>query len=329
MTSHETLSPGKVRGLSTASNVKGVFTVLAVDHRDSLRVVLNPEEPESVAAEELTHVKLQLIEALGSLASAVMLDPEYSVAQAVVNRVLPGETGFLAAVEGQGYLGDPHARRNTLLEGWSVEKAKRVGASGVKLLVLYRPDAGEVTELQDALISSVVADCARHDIPLFLEPVGYPIEPGQSTDAEEFAAQRRAIVVDSVERLSALGPDVLKVQFPVDTRYESNREAWADACAELDEAASVPWALLSGGDPYELFKEQVQVACEAGASGFMVGRALWSDFVTASAAERYAILEETVIPRFKELSRIASTHGHDWLRGRPVPHIGANWYADY
>ena len=38
---------------------------------------------------------------------------------------------------------------------------------------------------------------------------------------------------------------------------------------------AVPWVLLSGGVPFETFFRQTQVACEAGASGVMVGRAVW------------------------------------------------------
>lgn len=323
------LSAGKVRGLSASSTREGIFRILAVDHRDSLRVVLDPDEPDSVEPGALTNTKLELIAALGSRASAVMLDPEYSIAQAIVSRALPGDVGFLAAIEEQGYLGDPNARQTTLLDGWSIEKAKRVGATGVKLLVLYRPDAGEVTDRQDALISSVVADCAQHDIPLFLEPLSYSTDPGLSTDSEAFAARRRSIVIGSVERLSALRPDVLKVQFPVDTRYESDRAEWAEACAELDDAAGVPWALLSGGDPYELFRDQVQVACEAGASGFMVGRALWGDYVTAPHDQKESLLNRQVVPRFEELCEIAAAFGRDWADSHTLTDVGDRWYVNY
>lgn len=323
------LSPGKIRGLAATSSPKGIFKVLAIDHRDSMRVFLDPVDPQSISASALTDVKLGLLRELGNEATAVMLEPEYSAAQAIVARSLPGNLGFLAAVEAQGYLGDPNARQTTLLEGWSVAKAKRLGASGIKLLVLYRPDAGAIAEAQDRVIEGVVADCAQHDIPLFLEPLAYSIEPGMSTDSAEFAAKRRSIVIETVRRLGALGPDILKVQFPVDTRFESGRKLWSEACAELNETAPVPWALLSGGDPYDLFVEQVRIACEAGASGFLVGRALWGEYVHVAADEQPRFMETVVRPRFEELSSIASTYGHDWAERYDFPAIDERWFSTY
>jgi tagatose 1,6-diphosphate aldolase len=324
-----TLSPGKIRGLAATSSPNGIFTILAIDHRDSMRVVLDPNDPHGLPATALTDVKLGLLRELGADATAVMLDPEYSAAQAISTRVLPGGVGFLAAIEAQGYLGDPRARQMSLLEDWGVAKAKRLGANGIKLLVLYRPDAGAVTEAQDLLIESVVVECAKHDIPLFLEPLAYAIEPGLSTDSVEFAAKRRGIVIETVRRLGALGPDVLKVQFPVDTRYETEQAVWAEACSELDQTSPVPWALLSGGDPYDLFKEQVRVACGAGASGFMVGRALWGEYIRALAVHQPRMMEDVVRPRFSELCSIASDCGHDWWNRHEMPVIDERWFATY
>jgi tagatose 1,6-diphosphate aldolase len=324
-----TLTPGKARGLAATSSSEGIFRVLALDHRDSMRVVMAPDDPGSISNEALTGVKLDLLRELACEATAVMLEPEYSIAQAIATRALPGSVGFLAAVEAQGYLGNPAARKTSLLKGWSVEKAKRVGANAVKLLVLYRPDAGAVTEEQDKLITQIVADCSRYDIPLFLEPLPYRLDGRASIDSPEFASVRRQIVIDSVKRLAALGPDVLKVAFPIATMYEQDRAVWADACAELDEAASMPWVLLSGGDPYELFRDQVEIACEAGASGFLAGRALWRDYVAAPPAHRSEVIEETVRPRFRELATIATEHGKDWVGRFEIGNAADRWYLTY
>lgn len=321
MTERGSLSPGKARGLATASTREGVFTILAIDHRDSLRVVLDPTDPDGVKPSAITALKLDLLRGLAKRASAVILEPEYSVAPAIATRLLPGSVGFLAAIEAQGYLGDPAATSTSLLEDWGVAKAKRVGASGIKLLVFYRPDCGKSTAAQERLIAEVVTDCARHDIPLFLEPL--------LRDRAGDTVDRRVLVIETVRRLGRLGPEILKVQFPLDTDAEDDRVAWRDACAELDDAAPVPWALLSGGGTFERFREQLAIACEAGASGFMAGRALWGDYVTAPPDKRAALMSSTLRPRLDELSAIARRDGRDWSSGHTLPQIDEQWYRTY
>lgn len=322
------LTPGKLRGLATTSSSGGVFTILAIDHRDAMRAVLQPVNPEGVDGRRLTDLKLWLLAALGDVASGILLDPEYSAAQAIVTRTLSGRTGFLTALEAQGYLGDSQSRQTALLAGWSVEKAKRLGASGIKLLVLYRPDS-PAAEAQDQMIAGVVADCADHDIALFLEPVAYAMGDEGTTATPQFAAKRRHIVVESARRLTALGPEVLKVQFPLDSRHSTDRLEWADACAELDAVTTVPWALLSGGDPYDTFRDQVLTACQAGASGFLVGRALWGDLAIAAQSKRVRLVSETVRPRFEELVAITARLGTDWGRRHSGPTVDTAWFRTY
>lgn len=307
----KTLTSGKIRGLTQASNDAGVFAIFAIDHRDSMRIIIDPQRPDRIAAQQMTDTKLEFVRAMAPSATAVLLDPEYSAIQAVDSRALTGDAALLCAIEAQGYLGDPNSRETTLLDGWSVGKIKRLGASGVKLLLLYRPGS-TIATTQEELVSEVVAACAAHDIPLFLEPVAYELDGTETPGTAQFGSDRRAIVCESARRLGALGPDVLKLQFPADTTAGIDRSECEDACAELDEASPVPWTLLSGGDPIDSFVEQVRIACEAGASGFLVGRTLWADAVRARGADRQALIDSFVRPRFTELADIASDAGTDW-----------------
>ena len=323
------LTPGKIRGLATASSATGTFKILAADHRDSMRVLIDPESPESVPSQTLTDIKMSLLQQVAHHATAVMLDPVYSAAQAIISRSLPGDVGYLCALEAQGYAGEATARETTLLNGWSVEKAKRIGASAIKLLVYYHPDAGEATEIQEETIRGVVADCARYDMPLFLEPLYYSPDPDLPITSEAFRSKRQAIVTETVRRLGALQPDVLKIQFPLDVVLHPDQAAWVDACTQLDEVAPVPWAILSGGDPYDLFKAQVEVACQAGCSGFMVGRALWREVIHAAPNERDTVAREVALPRFQELAAIVDVYGHDWARKHNFAAADDRWYQTY
>jgi tagatose 1,6-diphosphate aldolase len=80
---------GKIRGLSQCASPRGTFTCLALDHRQNLRRAINPQSPDSVPDSALTAFKLEVTAALGSEATAVLLDPEYSAAQAVTAGVIP------------------------------------------------------------------------------------------------------------------------------------------------------------------------------------------------------------------------------------------------
>ena len=323
------LSPGKVRALQTTSSANGTFQILAIDHRDSLRVLMNPDNPSQVSAQAITDLKMSIVRKIAPYATAVMLDPVYSAVQGIVTSALPGTVGFLCALEAQGYAGEPTARETQILNGWSVEKAKRLGASGIKLLVYYHPDAGEATDIQEQMIRGVVKDCARYDIPLFLEPLYYSPDPNISILAPEFTSQRRRIVTQTVRRLGALQPDILKIQFPIDVQSHPDKAEWVDACSEVNDISPVPWALLSGGDPFDSFKEQVEVACQAGASGYMVGRALWRELITVDLRDHQQIVDDVTLPRFQELKAMVDAYGHDWRDKHNMPTTDPTWYSTY
>lgn len=320
-----TSTTGRYRRLTTLSTAENVFTILAIDHRDSMRVVLSPGDPAGVPTSDIVDLKLDLLSGVGPLASGVMLDPEYGIAPAIHSGTLPGRIGFIAALEQQGYLGDPSIEMTALLPGWDVAKAQRSGASGLKLLVLYHPDGGEITDRQDALIQSVIADARAADIPLFLEPLPYAPPGSAPVDSTEFP--RFEVTIETARRLSAFGPDVLKVQFPVNPLHVVDVGRWRDACNELTAVCEVPWALLSGGGDYETFRAQLMVAAAQGASGFMVGRALWSEAIRREG--RSKVISDLVKPRFTELEAIARSTARPWSDVIDPPETPINWYQTY
>jgi tagatose 1,6-diphosphate aldolase len=251
------------------------------------------------------------------------------MAQAIAQQALPAKTAFLSAIEEQGYLGDPYGRQTSILEGWSIEKAKMLGASGVKVLLFYHPGAGKVAEIQEQFVASLLAKCSQFDIPMFLEPIIYSPNPKVSKDSSEFAAERRKTMVETARRLGALSPDILKLEFPIDCHYEKDEALWQDACAELNEVSPVPWTLLSGGDTFESFEKQVRIACQNGCSGFLVGRALWQEAIYLEGKERQEFLEGEAAHRWQILQSIADTFAHPWYERYRAEDVNENWYKDY
>jgi tagatose 1,6-diphosphate aldolase len=322
------LSIGKARALQQCATASGVFTILAVDHRDAMRTMIDAVSPETVSSQTLTDIKLDIVRSLSDLPSAVLLDPLYSAAQAIAGGALAERAGLLVALEDQGYLGDPYNRETTSLRDWGVEKARRLGATGVKVLLFYHPDS-EAAEKQDQYVKAIIADCQRFELPLFLEPISYPLRPEVKKTSAEFAHERRRVVIESARRLGAFGAEVLKLEFPLDAAHHPNPDSWADACAELNDASPVPWVLLSAGESFETFCQQLNIACQAGCAGFAVGRSVWNEAATLPADDRLRFLSTTAHQRFKRLADIVQTHAHPWQARYTLPLPDENWYRTY
>jgi tagatose 1,6-diphosphate aldolase len=323
-----TLSLGKARALQQCATANGAFTILAADHRDAMRVMIDAAHPQSVSSQTLTEIKLDIVRSLSDLPSAILLDPLYSAAQAIAGQALAGSVGLLVALEDQGYLGDPYNRETASLSDWGVEKARRLSATGVKVLLFYHPDSPS-TEKQENYTRAMIAECQRYELPLFLEPISYPLNPQTQKNSPEFAKERRRVVIESARRLGALGAEVLKVEFPLDANYHSDPALWADACAELNDASAVPWILLSAGEPFETFCEQLTIACQAGCAGFAVGRSVWNEATSLPAEERVRFLSTSARERFKRLADIAQTSAHSWQSRYPLSMPDENWYRTY
>jgi tagatose-1,6-bisphosphate aldolase len=316
------LTIGKLRGLQQCVSPRGTFTCLALDHRQNLRRALNSQNPTSVSDIALRDFKLEVTAALAGDATAVLLDPEYSAAQAVAAGVVPGNIGLVVAVEATGYTGEPTARHGRILPGWSVEKAKRMGASAIKLLVYYHPDSETASEIE-SFVSHVADDCINHDLALMLEPLSYSLDDSKKLSSE----QKRYVVVKSAKRLTPLRVDILKAEFPLDIT-EKDKNVWREACEEISSASVVPWILLSAAVDYEAYVNRVTVACNAGASGIAVGRAVWKEALQLQGGERISFLQTVAKVRLSRLTSLCSALGKP-LNDFYQTDEAFDWYAKY
>lgn len=321
------LTIGKRRRLQQCSTPDGLFVVMALDHRDSLRRALNPVNPESIGYSEMVAFKLDVVSALAPVSTAVLLDPEFSAAQSIAGGVLPGRAGLLVAVEAAGQADEPLAHRPEVLEGWGVEKSARMGASAVKLRLPCQPEGRHATA-QERLLDSVVAECRAHDIPLFLRLL--PLAAG-SRARKLSSAEKRAAVIETARRLTSRGIEVLATEFPLDTTEVPDEAAWAASCAELDEASQTPWVLLSGGVGFEAFARQTQIACGAGASGIVAGRTVWGEAAELRGEAALDFLNKTAVDRLVELGDIVAEYGAPWTQRYPASahDVGESWYESY
>ena len=229
--------------IADLADQRGRFSILAVDHRDSLRQLLRPDDPDSLTAEEITALKIELVAGVADLATGVMLEPEYSIPQVLDVGALPDGVGFLAALESQGYLDEPEMSPTAILEGWSIEQAKASGAAAAKLLLAYRPD-GRLAAEQEQVGRDIVAACHAIGFAIAVEPLFYGLGPDDN---------RAAIVVETARRFAAMKPDLLKLPYP----------GTHAACEDITAIATMPWAMLSGGGSFDDFVNQFAVAADA------------------------------------------------------------------
>jgi tagatose 1,6-diphosphate aldolase len=319
-----------MRGLQQIATREGIFVICAMDHRGSLQGMIDPVHPEAVGYQQMVQRKLELCAALAPHASAVLLDPLFGAAQCIDAGVLPGPVGLLVSLEASGYSGDAGSRLTELLEGWGAEKIRRLGGSAAKLLVYYRPDLKEVAAKQRDIVTRAARDCLAADLLFLVEPKTYRLE-GEGT--AELAARLPDLVIDTAREIATLPIDVLKAEFPADMRYEQDEGRLLDLCRKLDEASPVPWVLLSGGAGFDVFCRQVEIACRAGASGFLGGRAIWQEAMAIQdAGERVRYLETTVVDRLKKLIEIATRHAVPWQRKlapQQARDLSEEWYQGY
>ncbi len=329
------LGIGKIRGLQQISTPEGIFIICAMDHRGSLEAMIEKEQlDDEVDYQEIVEHKLELCAALAPYTSAVLLDPNYGAAQCIAGGVLPGHTGLLVSIEATGYESNPKGRITTLLDGWSVEKIKRMGASAVKILVYYRPDLTEVADRQLKTIQTVAEECLKYDIPFLVEPKTYLIK-GEDTEKSQFAARKPGLVIETARQITSLPIDVLKAEFPADPKYKTDRAKLLQLCRQLDGASQVPWVILSAGVDYETFRDEVEIACQSGASGFLGGRAIWQEAIHFSdKKDRVKFLSTTAAGRLKELAEIATKYAVPWYRklgikAHELVAVQENWYINY
>lgn len=305
---------GKFRHLSRCATPNGHFVILAIDHRGILRSAIDKHAPQPITDSEFVGFKQEVIRTLAGDASGVLTDPEYGIAAGIVNGTITPHHGLLAPLEVTNYDVDIRHREIEFIPDWSVRHIKRVGGDGVKLLLYYRPDVANA-EKNIEIVRRLVDECAEEDIPFFVEPIPYSLDPSVPLSNRDLLD----ILVGAARLFSGMGVDILKLQFPVDADQSRDEAEWRAACQQLNEACSVPWALLSAGVDYETFTLQTRIACEAGASGVIVGRAVWNDAVTRQGAERERFLATTGRERIRELSNICAESGHPWTAGISVP----------
>lgn len=262
----------------------GKIAIAALDHRGSLKENLHPENPEITSDTEILEWKKRMIALYKDRVSGLLVDPIYG--EKLIDTSLT--PGWMMSMEKTGYRGGKEARVTEILDGWSVKQAKEMGACSVKLLLYYDPDNIDLAKKQKEIALKLSEECEREGIVFLLEPLSYLVEGSREDE-----------VIRIVQDLADIPVDIYKSEYPGSRR----------ACEEISRLIKAPWVLLSAGMEYSQYKQALEIACQSGASGFAVGRALWQEFGQYEGADREKYFMEVASPRMDELLSIVDQYG--------------------
>ncbi len=291
------LTPGKLAGMKAVSNERGVIAAAAMDQRGSLQKSLaKAKGVDEVPDSMLEDFKSMVTETLTQYASAILLDPEFGLPASRKRH----DKGLLLAYEKTGYDANDAGRLPDLLDHWSVARLKEAGADCIKILLYYTPfEKSDINDQKHAFIERVGDECRAHDIPFFLEFVGYDVH-GEDEKGLGYAKRKPAIVMGSMEEFgkAKYNVDVLKVEVPVQMKFVAGTKAFGgeqaytrdEALEHFRMAASSthkPFIYLSAGVTNAIFIETLDLAVDSGApfNGVLCGRATWSDGVSIFAKD--------------------------------------------
>ncbi|MBK0419403.1 aldolase [Leucobacter sp. CSA1] len=265
--------------------------MLAVDQREALRDMMATARGTAIADADLTDFKVRAAQILTPFASAVLVDQEFGW-DAIVDQgaIAPGCAAIAAAdrfTPGNGEFVRT-AEFDTTLD---YARMKEQGAKALKLLVLWREDRDPQERIDE--VRSFVETCRSLDLVSIIEPVSRGRWDGAPCDTE-------AGVLAAARELGGLGADVYKAEVPFKGRATDSEIS--EASRALTDSIDGPWVVLSSGVDAERFPEAVRIACTAGASGFLAGRAVWASVLGAASIEQE--LKDVSVARLQRLARV-------------------------
>lgn len=274
------------------TRASGGFAMLAVDQREAMRLMFAAAGAKTPVADRvLTDFKVNAAKILSPYASAVLLDQQFCYRQAVEQNAVAKSCAMIVAADdfipGNGIPVD-----NVIIDKKiNAQAVKRDGAKALKLLVLWRSDEDAQQRLD--MVKEFNELCHSNGLLSIIEPVVRPPRCGDKFDREQ-------AIIDAAKELGDSGADLYKVEMPL--YGKGARSDLLTASQRLNGHINMPWVILSSGVDEKLFPRAVRVAMEAGASGFLAGRAVWSSVIGLPDTE--LMLRDVSAPKLQRLGEI-------------------------
>jgi sulfofructosephosphate aldolase len=278
----------------------GALAMVALDQRESLHTMFAKARGHRVPDQTVVDFKLAVAEAVATEASAMLFDRHFAMpAFNAAGALNPSCARILAAdalVQEQG----GEVEDADIDMAVDPVQAREMGAVAFKLLLIWR--GAENADRNIDVARRYVARCHEAGLVAVLE--GVVRKPTTGDDSWN----RETAIVEAAMAFAAVEPDLYKCQVPFLGVGEEKEIA---RVSELVTAAlPCPWVVLSAGVGVNDYPRAVEIACKAGASGFLAGRAVWGDLL---ATDDYrARIREVSVPRVRGLVEIVDRCARPW-----------------
>ena len=297
--------PAKTRTLDDIAAADHVFSIIAMDQRNTLRRMFAAAGHDA-SDDDLRTAKADVARVLTPAASGLLSDPTYGVPAITQAQALAPGCGLLIAAEPaerRTYQGEPRTHRDPALNAqWVLDS----GGDALKFFLQLRADRsapaapGEPDLVAEglAVVQEIIDDCRATGVPVVIENLIYPL-PGE----EPTSQNREDAIIEAARALDDLDIDLLKLEYP----------GSPEGCRRLAKVLTKPWAVLSAGVPFDQFTGTIKIAAdEGGASGFIAGRSVWREVVSLAGRDREEFLTTVARPRLDRLVEVASRYARPW-----------------
>ena len=260
---------------------------IAIDAGSGLKQALKDARKAFYQENDLETFKKLIITSLGQYATTILIDSEFG--PHLISKY-PKQCSPMMAFEADVYHISDEDRITKLPDNIKVSDFSRLGYKVLKFFMYYAPnDNIEINEQKQKIIENIGKECVKNNISFLMEPLVY--DPIKRPGSLDYAYLKPQLVENATKTFSnpKFNINYLKVEVPVDLSFV---EGFGDPIIKQKEAikffkdasiaaSGIPLLYLSAGVSFEWFKESLNMAikAEVDCSGFMCGRAIWSEAI--------------------------------------------------
>ena len=260
---------------------------IAIDAGSGLKQALKDARKAFYQENDLETFKKLIITSLGQYATTILIDSEFG--PHLISKY-PQQCSPMMAFEADVYHISDEDRITKLPDNIKVSDFSRLGYKVLKFFMYYAPnDNIEINEQKQKIIENIGKECVKNNISFLMEPLVY--DPIKRPGSLDYAYLKPQLVENATKTFSnpKFNINYLKVEVPVDLSFV---EGFGDPIIKQKEAikffkdasiaaSGIPLLYLSAGVSFEWFKASLNMAikAEVDCSGFMCGRAIWSEAI--------------------------------------------------